>query len=201
MYASLFAACGAQVTGIDLSERSLEYARGNARSGGQTIDYRLQDYTLAKLPAKQDIITLIFCDFCVLSPEQRVSLLEYVRGALTPDGSLYLDVYLQPAMDDFIVRDEMVLNLMDGFWSPRDYLGLIQSFVYPDAAVSLERYLIIEEERYWQVDNWLQYFSLQSLTQELFAAGFETQVIGFDLTGRPFAEGGARVGVRAQLIR
>ncbi len=93
LYTTRFAAAGADTTGIDFSERSLEHAREQARSGGLSIDYLHGNYLEIETDARFDLITLIMCDFCALSPGQRGRLLDTFRAHLEPGGAVLLDVY------------------------------------------------------------------------------------------------------------
>ena len=61
---------------------------------------------------------------------------------------------------------------MNGFWSASDYFAFQYTFRYDDHAVSLDRYTVIEEDRTWDVYNWLQFFSPDDIRAELGQAGF-----------------------------
>ncbi len=63
---------------------------------------------------------------------------------------------------------------MNGFWSARDYFAFQLTFRYDNEAVSLDHFIVIEEDRTWDVYNWLQYFSPDSIRGELKQAGFGT---------------------------
>ncbi|MCP4410988.1 MAG: class I SAM-dependent methyltransferase, partial [Gammaproteobacteria bacterium] len=65
LYTEKFSNSGANVTGIDFSKVSLDYARENT---DQSISYIEADYLSDELPTGFDIVTLIYTDFCVLSP-------------------------------------------------------------------------------------------------------------------------------------
>jgi 2-polyprenyl-3-methyl-5-hydroxy-6-metoxy-1,4-benzoquinol methylase len=70
LYAEEFALRGHSVTGIDISNRSIDYAKQHAQEAGLTIDYYSQDYLSAPLKGKYDVIhmtgprkTTVFRDF------------------------------------------------------------------------------------------------------------------------------------------
>ncbi len=65
LYTNRFAAMNADVTGVDFSKYTLDYARNQAK---QPIRYIQADYLLDDLPTSFDVITLIYTDLCVLSP-------------------------------------------------------------------------------------------------------------------------------------
>ena len=84
LYAERLAASGADITGVDFSERSLRYARERAQSAGMAIDYVCANYLGFESDKRFDLITLIMCDFFALSPDQRRALLDKFRGHLNP---------------------------------------------------------------------------------------------------------------------
>ncbi|MEM9624364.1 MAG: class I SAM-dependent methyltransferase [Pseudomonadota bacterium] len=187
LYAERLHACGARVTGVDWSASSVEYAQQRAREGGWQIDYVQADYTVDPLPVEMDLCLLIYCDFCALSPPQRQALLAQIRRSLAPGGQLVLDVFGMGTFAQHTESAQIEHRLMNGFWSADDYVGLLKSFKYADEAVTLERYLIIEQSRHWQVYNWLQHYSPDSLTREFAAAGFKVEQLLAGFTDEPAA--------------
>ena len=183
LYASRFCKQGAVATGMDWSKSSLAHARAQAAREGQQIDYLLADYTRDPLPQSTDLFTLIYCDFCALSPSQRHRLLKKIRAALSSGGLLAMDVHGTPYFDSFQEKTLIERRLMGGFWSANDYVGVKQSIRYPAEQVTLDRYLIVEPDRLWSVFNWLQTFSPNSLQEELTAAGFTIRHLSAGFTG------------------
>ena len=188
LYANRLARVGANVTGIDFSKRSIEHARNDAKEAGLKVEYLNQDYLEFSTENRYDIILMIMCDYCALSPVQRKKLLEKFQIMLTPGGSILLDVYSMKGFED---REETVTfkkNLLDGFWSPEMYYGFLNTFKYDDAGVVLDKYTIIEAKRTRVVYNWLQYFSTESLQEELEEAGFNQLNFYGNVAGEPFDE-------------
>ena len=171
LYANRYAQRGAIVHGIDFSRSSIDYAQKQAPSTAQPT-YQVADYLKDRLPEQQDLVTLIYCDVCALSPAQRQTLLSKTRHALAPDGTFIFDVFSKRAFED--VKEGVMFgrNLMNGFWSSRDYFAFQHTFRYDMEAVSLDHYTIIEESRQWDVYNWLTYFSRDDIHRELKQAGF-----------------------------
>ena len=200
LYTQRFSGCGAEVTGVDFSAHSLAYARRKASEGEQAISYVQADYLSDELPTGFDIVTLIYTDFCVLSPTQRASLLGRIRKMLNPGGSLVMDA---AGMGSFEGKEETTLlenNLMFGFWAEGDYVGIQCSFVYPHEHLSLDRYMIIEPSETWQIFNWFQHFTPEELQVELNAAGFTIDQLAGDLTGTPLESDSDYIGVIASPV-
>jgi len=199
LYTQRFASKGADVTGIDISENSLDYARLYAKEHKQSIRYLNMDYLSDELPTGFDIVTLIYTDLCVLSPEQRATLLDRMRIMLTAGGHIVIDV---AGIASLASKQEMTIiedRFMNGFWAPGNYVGIQRSFVYPEKQVSLDRYLIVEPNDTWEVFNWFQYFTPESIEAELKNAGFVINQMVGDLNGKPLKPDNDLIGIIASV--
>ncbi len=184
LYCHRFAKAGVKVTGVDFSERSLKYARAQARKARLNINYIEANYLQFKAKGPFDVATLIYQDFCALPPSQRKVLLASIRRSLTNDGFLVFDVYLKTAFKQRQEGTQFKKNLQGGFWSARKYYEFLQTFVYRKECVLLDKYTIIERNGIKTVYNWLEYFDLAKLKKELAASGFRVVNAYADLTGR-----------------
>jgi 2-polyprenyl-3-methyl-5-hydroxy-6-metoxy-1,4-benzoquinol methylase len=187
LYTTLFAENNANVTGIDFSIRSIEYAKKVADQKGLDITYHHQNYLKFETEKRFDLITMIFCDYCALSPAQRKTMLAKFSSFLKHGGSLLLDVH---TLNTFNSKKEVALyelNQLNGFWSPEDYYGFLNTFKYDEENVTLYKYTIIEKERTRVVYNWLQYFSQDSLREEFEENGFEAEEFYSDVAGSTFS--------------
>ena len=174
------------MTGIDFSQSSIDYARKVAAENHLTIRYVNQNYLDFKTEDRFDLILMIMCDFCALSPAQRQQMLAKFYTHLVPNGAFLLDVH---SLNDFEQREEIgsySLNLLNKFWSPNQYFEFLNTFNYEKEKVSLNKYTIIEADRTRTIYNWLQYFTPQSLQKELEQAGFTMESCYADVAGLPF---------------
>ena len=200
LYASRLAKYGAQVTGIDFSARSIEYAKQAAAGDRLNIKYINQNYLEFETEDRFDLVMIIMCDFCALSPEQRKVLLSKFHTILKPGGSVLLDVYAIPAFEQ---REEIAmyeLNQLNGFWSADKYYGFLNSFKYDKEKVVLEKYTIVERDRTRIVYNWLQYFAPEDLEREFTDAGFSVKKFYSDVAGTPFDQNSAEFAIIAERI-
>ncbi len=198
LYAERFASRGAKVTGVDFSTHSLDFAK---TQGQQTVRYIEADYLADDLPTGFDVVTLIYTDLCALSPEKRKELLRRMRGMLNPGGHIIVDV---TGIGAFIAKEEVTIiehNLMDGFWSAEDYVGIQRIFVYPDGYLTLDRYLIVQPNETWQIYNWTQHFTPVSIETELRNAGFQIDQMAGDLSGTPLEPESELIGIVASVDR
>lgn len=194
LYTQRFFEQGAEVTGIDFSRYTLNYAK--SQSNGD-VHYLHADYLADRLPTGFDVITLIYTDLCVLSPDQRATLLSKMRSMLNPEGHIVLDVAGMGLMGG---RQEVTLiedRLMGGFWASGKYVGIQKSYIYDDVHLALDRYIIVEPGETWQIYNWFQHFTPKMIEEELREAGFAVAKIAGDLTGEPLTEDGDLMGIIA----
>lgn len=183
LYTARFAEKGAEVTGIDFSKRSIDYAEKTACEKELSIDYVNQDYLTYDTDKRFNLITIIMCDYCALSPGQRKKLLRQFYKLLKPDGSVLLDVYTLEAFRKREERSVYEVNLLNGFWSPQKYYGFLNVFKYEEEKVVLDKYTIVEENRIRTVYNWLQYFSPEALKEEFERGKFMIQNLYSDVSG------------------
>jgi cyclopropane fatty-acyl-phospholipid synthase-like methyltransferase len=188
LYSNRLAKRGAMVTGIDFSSNSLEYASDVAAKDSLKIDYVQTNYLEFETDSRFDLIIMIMCDYCALSPEQRGTLLRKFSSLLNPDGSVLLDVY---SLGFFEQKEETALyerNLLNGFWSAQNYFGFLNSFKYQDEKVLLDKYTIIEETGKKEVYNWLQCFSPEALKVEFKTNGLRVHEIYSNVAGDEYRE-------------
>jgi 2-polyprenyl-3-methyl-5-hydroxy-6-metoxy-1,4-benzoquinol methylase len=198
LYTTRLAERGAIVTGIDFSENSIEYAKQVAAQKGLDIKYVQKNYLDFDTTDRFDLITMIMCDFCALSPEQRKRMLSKFHSLLKPDGSVLLDVY---SLKSFNQKEESTiyeLNQLNGFWSPDDYYCFVNTFKYEEEKVILDKYTIIEESRRRVVYNWLQYFSKESIKKEFEQNGFKVEEVFSDVAGKTFGPESPEIAIVAK---
>lgn len=193
LYTRRFGLKGAKVTGVDISAISLDHAQ---REDPDTT-YIKADYLSDDLPGGFDVITLIYTDYCVLSPKQRKRLLGRMHEMLNPGGHIILDV---AGMGSFAGREEVTLiedRLMNGFWAPGEYVGIQRTFLYPTEQLALDRYLIVEPDETWQIYNWFQHFTPENIESELQSSGFEIDQMHADLQGASLEPDSKLLGIIA----
>ena len=142
-----------------------------------------QNYLEFETQDRFNLVLMIMCDFCALSPTQRKRLLSKFYKILKPGGSVLLDVY---SLSAFEQREETATyeeNQLNGFWSPNKYYGFLNTFKYDNEKIVLDKYTIIESERTRTVYNWLQYFTPEDLEREFKEAGLSIKGFYSDVAG------------------
>ncbi|MCL1795896.1 MAG: class I SAM-dependent methyltransferase [Clostridia bacterium] len=181
LYAELFSDAGFTVTGMDLSDRSIEYARTSARDKGKAITYVKQNYLSLAIEDAFDVITLIYCDFGVLAPDIRLRFLRKILRALRPGGRFIVDVFTQNAYKEFSEQRTITYE-KSGFWSPEEYLCVKRGCLYGESVI-LEQYNVITAEAVQTYNIWNEMFTEETLSRVLGVAGFSDVSFYADVCG------------------
>jgi len=186
LYAEGFRKAGFDVTGVDFSPRSIAYARESAQKQGLAIDYRLQNYLELSDEEKFDAVTLIYCDYGVLSPEDRRELLRRIYRALKPGGAFLVDVLTPRFLNSYQEGSEASYEPR-GFWRPEPYLCITRRKLYPQTRNYLEQYVVVTADDCRAYHIWNEAFTPESLGEELTGAGFFWPSFYDDVCGRPLS--------------
>jgi SAM-dependent methyltransferase len=200
LYTSRFACMGANVTGIDFSQRSIDHATKYASEHGLEVNYVLEDYLRWETTDQADLITLIYCDLCPLSPQRRRTLFDKFRRHLKPGGCILLDVCSLAQFESKKEQTVCEANLLGGFFSANDYFGFLSTFKYDSERVSLDKYTIVERRGVRYFYNWLQHYGVDELTAELRENGFAVQEVYSNVAGDPHEAESPVLAVVAQLV-
>jgi 2-polyprenyl-3-methyl-5-hydroxy-6-metoxy-1,4-benzoquinol methylase len=185
IYAELFAEKGFDVTGIDISQRSINYAKESSEKKGLNINYQMKSYLEMDYTEEFDVITLIYCDFGVLNTEMRELLLKKIYKALKPEGILIFDVFSEK---EYQMKEENTnwTYSNGGYWSTNPYACLYSFQRYEESSVFLEQYVIIEEDNVKCYNLWNHGFNTEELSQDLNTAGFDKINFYDDVSGKNF---------------
>ncbi len=86
LHTSRFAVLGADVCGVDFSPRSIAYARQQASKESDATPTSRADYLEYEPEGEYDLITMIMCDHCTLSPTQHAAMLGRFKTVLSENG-------------------------------------------------------------------------------------------------------------------
>ena len=185
IYAEKFAQKGYQVTGVDFSKRSIDYAQQSAFSKKLNISYVYQNYLEMDLNKSYDVCTMIYCDYGALSTKDRQVIMKKIYHHLKPGGKLLLDVFSMAKFCDFQEQQVWEICPNGGFWRPGEYMALSGFYKYLDY-VTLDLISIISKEEITPYYLWNTYFTKETLMQEAESIGFKMCGLFSDVAGRNY---------------
>lgn len=185
LYAERFHRCGYRVTGIDISGRSLDYARDSAHKNGYDINYLHRNYIDSSLYGPYDCAVMIYCDYGALSEVNRKKLLSNIHSALRPGGRLLLDVFTTLQYKGRAESTEWSY-CVNGFWSPNPHLCLDSFCRYDETNTMLSQTIVITSKAVECFNIWDQVFDTDSLKSELEDGGFSCTALYADVAGAQY---------------
>jgi SAM-dependent methyltransferase len=183
LYAERFAAKNFRVTGIDISKRSIEYARQSACRKGLDICYHVQSYLDDPLPVtdkRYAAAICIYCDFGALIPSEQVRFLAAVRNSLCDSGVLIFDVFGDGLSATKTTGRTWTYHETGGFWSPYRHYLLEETVYFPDAHAWGCRTVVVSENAADKIREYITWdccFSPERITTVLQENGFHTEKI------------------------
>ncbi|MPM03757.1 Ubiquinone biosynthesis O-methyltransferase [bioreactor metagenome] len=198
LYCALLAKKGFNMTGMDRSENSIQYASEH-REEAKTR-YICENYLNPFGNGEFDAVMMISEDYGVLSPESRKSLLKNIHTALKPNGYFAFDV---SSLSAFRARKENYAPKWyasnPGFWRPNRHFVLEKTFFYPDIPALCDLYSVLDTEmKIYRV--WQSFFSPDSIQAELENGGFRTDAVLSNLWGGDYTDDSPTIGVICQKV-
>lgn len=193
LYSERFAKAGYNVTGIDFSSRSIEYARAASRQQNDSITYVCEDYLHMTIPDSFDFAAMIYCDYGALSTDNRKLLMKNAYERLRIGGRFLLDVCSLKQYDEF--EESRTWEVQDGgFWSADRYYCLRNDRKYPENT-TLNQYLVVTRDETRAYNVWNHCFSKNDLISEAETAGFHTIQVFGDVAGMPYSEDSMTIAI------
>jgi SAM-dependent methyltransferase len=199
LYAGRFAAAGVKVTGVDISERSLNYANAQARKNGLDIEYRRLNFLDLDYAGDFDAAVQVFGEVGTYSDEKRDILLAKVHRALKPRGLFIFDV-TTPSLKMSQGQQNRWYLADGGFWRPGRHLTLELRFDYPEADVFVNQFIVIDEEKLTVYRIWNHNYTPETIKPVLEKAGFHIEHKWNGLDGTPYKAGGEWLAIAARRL-
>ncbi len=182
LYTERFRQQGFTVFGVDISRRSIEYAKERT---DPAIQYICGDYLQLEFPGEIDLAAIIYCDFGVLPADVRTELLRKIFAALKPGGIFVLDVFSRRQYATFKETSSITENSTGGFWSPEEHLLLERRLAYPEDHTYLHQAAVLTADKLKYYHIWEHVFTRRELECALRKAGFRKAEFYGDIAGTP----------------
>jgi len=187
LYAERFNKAGYTVKGIDFSIRSIDYAKEQSRFNKSNIEYYYQNYLEMDFAERFDIVTLIFCDYAVLSIDDRQILLQKIHQSLKPGGKFIFDVFSPIRREG--ERRSWIYHENGGFFNAEPHVHLEAIYQYNDEdKTELNQNIIITKEKIHCYNIWNHYFDKATLVAELKNGRFTNFEFYSDVAGKDFSD-------------
>jgi SAM-dependent methyltransferase len=197
LYASRLAAKGLKMTGVDISQNSLNYATVQAKEKGLDIEYRLMSFFDLDYSGEFDAAIQTEGEIGTFSNDKRDALLAKIHHALKSRGLLVFDVTTPAQNPNPCPRFHWYIT-DGGFWRPGRHFALEQRFNYPEDDVYVDQYIVMDEKRITVYRIWNHNYTPESIRPVLEKTGFRIEHTWNDLTGPPYQQGGEWLAIVAR---
>lgn len=176
LYAEKLTQSGYTVTGVDISENSLQYARSSAKSKGLDIKYLCENIINLDYSENFDGVIQIYGEINTFSDENRDALFAMIHKALKPEGLFIFDA-TTPLHHEKQGENHNWYTADGGFWREGKHIVLEDVLSYDDN-VTLEQYIVIDEKEVKVYRNWYHDYTKEAIQSILLKAGFsQVQVL------------------------
>ena len=182
LYTKRLSDAGYDVTGIDYSRRSIAYAKENDNK----TKYIYQNYLDIDYTEAFDAITLIYCDYAALNPNDRKMLLSKIHRALKPNGLFIFDVFTESKYKGKCDHTYWSYHENGGFWSNKPHLCLEAEYYFENNTVKVDKTVVITENSIREYLIWDTVFNKDTLLKEVIPFGFQIHSIYDDVCGSPY---------------
>jgi SAM-dependent methyltransferase len=197
IYAEEFHKAGYRVSGMDISERSINYAKKSAMEKMLPITYYHQNFLAMNFKEQFDVITLIYFDFCVNSTEDRAKTLKNIHAALKPGGLLIIELTMPQHFADH-KEDKKWEYAEDDFICGEPHLHLESFYRYDEDNTILEQSIVITEHDVRSINIWHHTFTKDEFSHDLSVAGFSVKALYGNMMGAVYCDEGKEMCFVAQ---
>ena len=168
LYSEIFSQNGHNVTGVDISKTSVDYARMESARKKLNIKYVNANYLeLGPEENKFDLVTLIYTDLGVLLPRERDKLLSFIYTILKKGGMFIFDVLKDNNLENKLTPKNWEVSNA-GFWKEIPHIVFSESYLYKMQKVILYQHIILDEKDNIELYRfWTHFFSQKDLHKML----------------------------------
>jgi SAM-dependent methyltransferase len=199
LYATRWAGGGAKVTGVDISERSLNYATAQARKNHLDITYRRLNFLDLDYKSEFDAAIQVYGEMGVFPDDKRDAIFSKIHTALKPRGYFIFDV-TTPSLKLLPAPQNHWYFARGGFWRPDPHLTMEFRFDYPEADVFVNQYIVFDEEKMTVYRIWNHNYTPETIRPALSKAGFSIEHTWNDLDSTPYKAGGEWLAIAARKL-
>lgn len=195
LYCSELYKYGLQITGVDFSQRSIDYAKKYAQDNKMTINYFYKNYLTLDYENEFNMVMLVYYDFACFSKSDTKELLRVIYNMLKTGGYFVFDIQTPNAKGFGCEETKWSIN-NGGFWRQNRYIELYQKLYYPNSHTRLDHHIIIDENgEISEFRLWERHYFLKDIEELVKEAGFSIEGVFSDLTGTPYRDDSKAIGL------
>jgi SAM-dependent methyltransferase len=146
LYSNRLTKLGHSCRGIDFSPASIKYSREQAIKEEVEIDYVLEDIRTVDYGDNNDLVLFIYGEFNVFKPVDIKRILKKAYDSLKEGGFFIAEPNRYETVKQVGTSPASWYSSMEGLFSPKPHLCLMENFWDQEKQVATTRYFIIDAE-------------------------------------------------------
>lgn len=187
LYSNKLAQAGYDVTGVDISKVSIDYAQSQANQNKNLkLQYYRNDLFDYPIEAPQDIVLLIYQLYGTFSLKDRERLLHKVHENLTENGLFIIDALTINAFHNFEEQQVWSFSKKDNLISNDKFLVFMSAQTFDENITLQKSTYLFKSGEVLDFSDWNQYFTFNMFEKELNRAGFDIVDVYGDVNGEQY---------------
>jgi len=195
LYCEKLAYQGYKVTGYDISENSLRYAKKIAEENKLDIEYRQEDILNINSTNEYDVVLLIYYIYGSMKLEERKKILRKIYNSLKKGGVLILDVSSENSLQNFTEEQIWSFSKTNNPLSKQPYIAFRQALNYPDSVTLEQTTLLFQKNKPITFYIWNKSFTKNNLIEETNDIGFKTKGVYSDVSGEVYNPNSTEIAI------
>lgn len=167
-YSHKLAKLGYIVTGVDISQKALDYAETKSKEDNlDNLSYLKTDILNFNIEESYDIILLLYFTYSNFSKKDRMNILKNIKKTLKPGGTFILDVGTTYRFNQFKYFNYWEKSDAFPQLSKSDFLLLGCFRLYEDCLLLHKQVLFFKNGSALQFLDWQKHFSIKEIYEEL----------------------------------
>lgn len=195
LYSNELCIQGYNVTGVDYSKNSIEYARNIATINNLSIDYIVKDILEYKPSKHFDIIIMVFEILNTFDSKQRKRLINNIYNSLNNGGLFIFDVPSRYRWN--LIQEMSVWSSQERYnkYIDYEYLQLFSNIKYEDGLLLNRSNYIFSDESIYTFYDWIQHFTKKSIVEEVENSGFTVKGVYGDMAGNKLRDDSSTISL------
>lgn len=200
IYTHPLAQFGYNVVGIDISKKSINFAKQKACDADLNIKYINSDFFNLYKQENHDMALLLYEIYSTFDPKQRKLLLDNIFKMLNDDGIFILDVPLTNRLSDIEEISNWTFFNKDTLYNSEPFFFFFKSKIYSENILLNHSIFLFESSSIVNCYDWVQHFTKTSIINELNSAGFNILSTYSDISGNELLQNSTNIALVCQKI-
>lgn len=195
IYTNPLAQSGYEVIGIDISEKSIEFAKKKASDNDLNIEYINDDFFNLNPTNKVDMVLMLYDIYSSYDIDHRRLILELVYNVLQDSMIFIVDVPLRNKIETTSTMRNWHLFEKGEFYNDEPFSYFLKCEYYGNGLLLNHSVFLYQNNNIVNCFDWIQHFSVNQIIDELSNGGFKVLKLHSSISGSDLKENSSSVAL------